>query len=897
MLLSKIFWLTLLARPLQASTASLLRSVSADSPDAGREQVRLSTGWRFWRSENIPDGIIYERRSDASNESLLELKPWILPMGNAFINDPEDWHDQPDSNLDIDIEYTRSGFDDSGWENVTIPHDWAIRLPFLTGSRPVIPTSMGNLPVHGVGWYRKQLDLSAEDARKKIYLDVDGAMAYPMVWVNGKLAGGWPFGYNSFRVDITPHIKTGESNILAIRAENPAGRSSRWYPGAGLYRNVWLTKVSPVHVAHWGTFISSREVSDASAVVDLSVTVENRAESNAEVLVLTEVFEFNTQSQNIGRSVAKFEPAKLEISATDGKASFNGSVTIRGPHLWGPPPAHQPNLYAAVTRVYQGKRLVDEYETKFGIRSLEFHPDNGLLVNGQKVYLQGVNQHHDLGPLGAAFNVRAARRQLEMLRDLGANAIRMSHNPPAPELLELTDEMGFLVINEIFDSWEESKTPLDYSLIFQDWREPDLRAFIRRDRNHPSVIVWSYGNEVKEQSSDDERAAEIAIYLRNICHAEDPTRPTSTSMHFSSPNMTLPTTQDVISLNYQGEGMRYGPAYEHITGGNHKTPQYQAYHDAFPDKLIMGSEVAPSLSTRGAFLFPVTPYNSAPVNDSYGGNSKTREISAYELYTADAGSSADRIFMTQDEKPFVSGGFVWTGWDYLGEPYKYSSLHTGGWGIIDLAGFKKERFWLYQSRWRPDLKMAHIIPHWNWPGREGEVTPVHVFSAADEAELFLNGQSQGRLKKGTEEYRFRWDDVKYEPGELYVQTYKGGSEWAADKVQTTLEAYSLHLSADRGHVASDGDDLVFVTMEVVDAEGKVVPKSNNTAIFSVSGPGEIVATTNGNPGDFTAFTSLERRAFNGLALAIVRSYAGASGELKVRATSEGLQGTEISIEV
>ena len=448
----------------------------------------------------------------------------------------------------------------------------------------------------------------------------------------------------------------------------------------------------------------------------------------------------------------------------------------------------------AVTTVSQNGKTVDRYETPFGIRSLNLKPD-GLYVNGERIQIKGVNNHHDLGALGAAFQIRAAQRQLEMLRDMGCNAIRTSHNPPAPELLELTDQMGFLVMDEIFDSWVRQKTPFDFHLIFPDWHEQDLRAFIRRDRNHPSVFLWSVGNEVGEQNTGEQGAA-IARELVDIAHQEDATRPATASMNSAKPNSPFAAAVDVITLNYQGEGIRDSPAFANFQG-NRTPPQYPAFREKFPGKAILSSESAAAYSSRGAYLFPVEAGISAPVRDGSGGDSKNRHVSAYELYTADFGSSADKVFGSLDRNPYVAGEFVWSGWDYLGEPTPYSASRSSYFGIIDLAGFKKDRFYLYQAHWRPDLPMAHILPHWTWPDRVGQVTPVHVFTSGVEAELFLNGKSLGRKKRGEYEYRLRWDDVVYQPGELKVVAYKNGKEWATDTVKTAAAPAKLVLSADR----------------------------------------------------------------------------------------------------
>jgi beta-galactosidase len=451
--------------------------------------------------------------------------------------------------------------------------------------------------------------------------------------------------------------------------------------------------------------------------------------------------------------------------------------------------------------------------------------------------------------------------------------------------------MGLLVVDEIFDSWERKKTPLDFHLIFPDWHEQDLRAMVRRDRNHPSVILWSVGNEVGEQYTGEEGAA-IAKRLHDIAHDEDPTRPTTTAMNWAKPDMPLPAVLDVVSLNYQGEGIRDTPEFEG-TDRIRTPPQYPAFRAKFPDKVIMSSETASALSSRGVYLFPVSKELSAPVRDGRGGDSKIRHVSAYELHAVDFGSTADKVFASLDRHPFVAGEFVWTGWDYLGEPTPYYSSRSSYSGIIDLAGFKKDRFYLYQSRWRSDLPMAHILPHWTWPERVGQVTPVHVFTSGDEAELFINGKSQGHKKKGPYEYRLRWDDAVYAPGEVRVVAYKQGKQWATASTKTAGAPARLEMTPDRARIRADGSDLSFVTVRVVDAQGVTAPRADNRVKFTLDGPGEIVATDNGDPTDLEAFKSHERKAFSGLCLVIVR--AKQPGTMMLRAESPSLQSATVTL--
>jgi beta-galactosidase len=876
-----------------------------------RERISINHNWKFYKYKSAgdadeliydvrPDVVTHDDEVDADTEpedaerveaDRQVLKPWILPSGNAFIKDRARRHERPEGNPGSDFTFVQSDFDDSGWETVHLPHDWAAKGPFLVGPEAAGTGGMGRLPSPGVAWYRKKLEISESDAGKSIFLDVDGAMSYAIVWLNGHLVGGWPFGYSSWRLDLTPYIEPGGENQLAIRLDNPP-YSSRWYPGGGIYRNVWLTKTNPVHVGHWGTNITTPEVSARSARINLVVTIDNDSNEDAVVRAVTRIYNLDENGRRTGRTVVSFEPVEITVAA-DTSTTIRGSVTIRNPRLWGPYPQQTPNMYVAVTSLYQDGDPVDVYETNFGIRSLELDPDRGVIVNGEHIYLKGVNQHHDLGPLGGAFNTRAAERQIEILQEMGTNAIRMAHNPPAPELLDLTDRMGVLVMNESFDVWERRKTPLDFHLIFPDWCEQDMRALIRRDRNHPSVIVWSTGNEVGEQYTEA-AGADWSRTLTAIVHEEDPTRPVTASINFAKPPMEFPATMDIISLNYQGEGIRFAPEYAHLQGIT-THPLYNSFREAYPDKVILSSENAAALSSRGTYLFPVVDAESAPVSDGIGGDPEKYYVCSYELYTAPFGSSADRVFRSLEQHPFVGGGFVWSGWDYIGEPTPYYDARSSYFGVIDLAGFRKNRFYLYQSHWRPDHPMVHILPHWNWSDRAGEVTPVHVFTSGDEVELYLNSESLGKKQKGEYEYRLRWNEVIYEPGELKAVAYKDGAQWAETTVKTTDEPAKLYAGADRDEITADGYDLAFISVEIRDDNDLYVPNAHNHIRFSVEGPGEIVATENGDPTNFTPFPSHEREAFNGLALVIVRGISGESGEITVSAESDGLKAAEIVV--
>lgn len=817
------------------------------------------------------------------------LKPWILPTGNAFIKDPAKRHRRPEAKdgatPGADFPFVQGDFDDSQWESLELPHDWGIEGPFLQGWEAEVGGGMARLASHGVAWYRKKLNIPAEDKGRQIYLDIDGAMSYAMVWINGHLAGGWPYGYNSFRLDLTPYINFGGVNQLAIRIDNPP-KSSRWYPGGGIYRNVWLVKTHRVHVARWGSYIRTPEVTEEKALIDLNLALENHSAAPVTAGLSTSIYYLDEQGKKSGKAVGNITTEEVIIEA-GGEQEVKASTLLKNPKLWGPAPTQKAHLYLAETEVLIEGRVVDRYQTRFGIRSLAFDAEKGLFVNGEHIMLKGANQHHDLGALGAAFNKRAAERQLKVLQEMGCNAIRMAHNPPARELLELCDEMGFLVIDEIYDVWERKKTPFDFHLVFPDWWEQDARAFIRRDRNHPSVIMWSLGNEVGEQYTGEEGAA-LAQKLHELAKQEDPTRPTAASMNYARPHMAMPPVMDAISLNYQGEGIRNAPAYKHLKGIN-TVPLYPAFHEKFPGKMIISSENAAALSSRGEFIFPVDGGVSAPVSDSTGSDPANMQVSAYELYTAPFGSSADKVFGSLEKHPYVAGGFVWSGWDYLGEPTPFYLARSSYYGVIDLAGFKKERFFLYQAHWRPDFPMVHILPHWNWPERIGEITPVHVFTSGDEAELFLNGESLGRRKKEKYEYRLRWDEVKYEPGELKAVAYKDSRVWSEEVIRTSGETAMLKAEADRDQIAADGRDLSFVTVRLCDEKGEIVPTAKNRIRFSLEGPGEIVATDNGDPYCMTAFPSPERDAFNGLILAIVKGRKNEAGTLSLKAEADGLK--------
>ena len=717
-------------------------------------------------------------------------------------------------------------------------------------------------------------------------------MAYATVWLNGKFVGGWPYGYASFELDLTPYVEFGGENVIAIRLDNPQ-ESSRWYPGGGIYRNVWLVKTAPVHVAHWGAYVTTPEVSRQSATVKIDVTMENSSRKDDVATMTAAIYAVNASNQKVGAPVATSPRVEMEVSAQK-QTQKQVLLTLANPKLWS---LAQPNRYVVVVTVETPGKPGDRYETLFGIRTIKFDVSEGLLLNGERVKIQGVCDHHDLGALGAAINVRALERQLEILKEMGVNAIRTSHNPPAPELLELCDRMGLVVMDEAFDAWRRAKKRNDYHLLFDDWHEKDVRAMVRRDRNHPSIILWSIGNEIGEQR--DAAGHQIAMTLAKIVREEDSTRPVTAGAN-------------VNESGYNG----FQKTIE-VFGYNYKPTEYGAFRAINPNIPLFASETASTVSSRGEYFFPVFEDKSRGKADF--------QVSSYDLYAPPWATPPDTEFRGQDEFPFSAGEFVWTGFDYLGEPTPYGGdsgipltftdpavqtrvnaeirdtgrikvpSRSSYFGIVDLCGFKKDRFYIYQARWRPDFPMAHILPHWNWPERAGQITPVHVYTSGDEAELFLNGKSLGRKKKDRYEYRLRWDDVKYQPGELRVVAYKNGKRWAEDTVKTTGPAARLEMKPDRASIRADAEDLSFVTVMITDGQGLLVPRSNHRIQFEVSGPGEIVAVDNGDATSLESFQSKDRKAFNGLCLVIIRGKAGTPGQIKLSAQSRGLTAATIFV--
>ena len=769
-------------------------------------------------------------------------------------------------------------FDDRKWEQVTIPHDWAIYGPFSRDNdlqnvaitqnfetqASVKTGRTGGLPYVGVGWYRTTL---SAPAGKRVTLEFDGAMSEARVYVNGKEVCQWPYGYNAFYQDVTDCLnKDGKPNTLAVRLENQP-QSSRWYPGAGLYRNVRVVVTDEIHVPTWGTRITTPYVSEEYASVKLATTLAGA--NGKDVRIKTDILDPD------GKKVASKEHLRRVNEGMELEQNF----LVNNPKLWTP---ETPSLYKAVTQIYEGKKLVDEYTTRFGIRSVAIVADKGFMLNGKPRKFQGVCNHHDLGPLGAAVNKAALRRQLTLLKDMGCDAIRTSHNMPAPELVELCDEMGFMMMVEPFDEWDIAKCENGYHRFFNEWAEKDMENMLRHFRNNPSVVMWSIGNEVPTQC--DQQGYQVLAFLQGICHRLDPTRSVTCGMDQVSCVLEngFATLLDVPGFNY-------------------RTFRYQEAYDLLPQSVVLGSETASTVSSRSVYKFPIESKKDAKYDD--------HQSSSYDLECCSWSNLPDEDFALAEDYPWTMGQFVWTGFDYLGEPSPYDTdawpNHSSLFGIIDLASIPKDRYYLYRSLWNKHSHTLHILPHWTWPGREGEVTPVFVYTDYPEAELFVNGKSMGRQRKLTRQesealrgkdslwlqrrYRLIWDQVKYQPGELRVVAYDQNGNKAEEQVTRTAgKPHHLEIVADRTQLGADGKDLAYLTIKVVDKNGNLCPADNRSVRFSVKGAGKYRAAANGDPTCLELFHQPKMSAFHGQLTAIVQTGEKA-GEIIFEARAKGVK--------
>lgn len=777
-------------------------------------------------------------------------------------------------------------FDDKQWEAVTVPHDWAIYGPFdrshdlqevavtqnLETAASVKTGRTGGLPYVGVGWYRTTFEAPAG---KLVSLVFDGAMSEARVYVNGQEVCFWPCGYNSFHCDVTPYLnKEGAKNLLAVRLENRS-QSSRWYPGAGIYRNVRVVATEAVHVPVWGTQLTTPHVSAEYASVCLKTTVEGAGTKDVRIL---------TQILSPEGEVVASKDNTMKINHGQ---PFEQNFLVDAPRLWSP---ETPYLYKAVSKIYVDGQQTDEYTTRFGIRSIELVADKGFFLNGQHRKFQGVCNHHDLGPLGAAINVAALRRQLTLLKDMGCDAIRTSHNMPAPELVELCDEMGFMMMVEPFDEWDIAKCENGYHRFFKEWAEKDMVNMLRQYRNHPSVVMWSIGNEVPTQCSPE--GYKVASFLQDICHREDPTRPVTCGM-------------DQVSC-VLANGFA---AMLDVPGLNYRTHRYVESYGKLPQNLVLGSETASTVSSRGVYKFPAELKKQAVYDD--------HQCSGYDLEACSWSNVPDEDFALADDYDWTLGQFVWTGFDYLGEPSPYDTdawpSHSSVFGIIDLASLPKDRYYLYRSIWNKRDNTLHVLPHWTWPGREGENTPVFVYTNYPEAELFVNGKSYGKQRKLTADearalqgkdslwlqrrYRLMWTDVPYEPGELKVVAYDNSGKKVEEKiVRTAGKPHHLEVVADRTALSADGKDLAYITVRVVDKDGNLCPADDRLVSFTVKGAGSFRAAANGDATCLDLFHLPRMHAFSGQLTAIVQSGAE-SGNLVFEAKAKGVKAGKLTLEV
>jgi beta-galactosidase len=763
-----------------------------------------------------------------------------------------------------------TAFNDAAWRRLDLPHDWSVEGKF-SKDNPATPEG-GALP-GGIGWYRKTFTIPAADKNELFYIDFDGVYQKSTVWINGHQLGFRPNGYISFRYELTPYLNFGGSNVIAVKVDNSVQPNSRWYSGSGIYRNVWLVKTSKVAaVQHWGTYFTTSNVSDTSATVNAEITVKAHGYE-----VETAIYDADGKKVNPTPSHRRITNVVLARPDTNSVHVVHQTYHISNPKLWS---TDRPYLYTAVTHVYSingnsgQKKLEDDYTTTFGIRYFNFDPDKGFSLNGKPMKILGVCDHHDLGSLGAAINTRALERQLQMLKAMGCNGIRTSHNPPAPELLDLCDKMGFVVMDEAFDCWEWKKVKYDYHLYFKEWHKRDLEDQILRDRNHPSVIIWSIGNEIPQQS--DTSALRVAPELAAIVHSLDRTRPITTA------NDRPDTSNKIIKSGAID-----------LIGYNYHEYNYATFHDRYPGKKFIATETTSGLEMRGHYDMPSDSIRIWPPqwDKPFKGDSGNR-VSAYDNVRPPWGSTHEATWKVMKKYDFLSGMFIWTGWDYLGEPTPYSwPSRSSYFGIIDLAGFPKDIYYMYQSEWT-DKPVLHIFPHWNWT--QGKLIDVWAFyNNADEVELFLNGKSLGVKKKQGDDLHIMWR-VKYEPGTLKAVSRKDGKVVLTREIHTAGPAAKIELIADRKDIKADGKDLSFITVKVLDKYGNLVPDANNLVNFKLSGPGFIAAVDNGDETSHDPFKADYRKAFNGLALAIVQTRKK-EGEIKITATSAGLAPATVTL--
>ena len=782
-------------------------------------------------------------------------------------------------------------YDDAKWRILDLPHDWSIEADFSL-KNPATPGG-GALP-GGIGWYRKDFVVDKFDEGKNVYIDFDGIYWNSKVWINGHLLGERPNGYISFRYDLTPYIKVGERNVIAVRVDNSKQPNSRWYSGSGIYRNVRLVTTNDLHVDLWGTYVTTPTVTKDNAEIKIETNIKNSSD-------LSQTFElYSILIDKDGKEIAGINNS--ESVGIGENISMNQSLKVSNPILWS---IDNPYLYKIVTRIEQNGKLVDEYETPLGIRYFSFDPNKGFFLNGESVKIKGVCNHHDLGFLGAAVNTRAIERQLEILKEMGCNGIRTSHNPPAPELLDLCDKMGFIVMDEAFDMWRKKKSPYDYSQYFPEWHERDLTDLILRDRNHPSIFMWSIGNEILEQWSDinadtldlqqanmvlnfantlnkkDIDAKELhvnsllTIKLADIAKKLDPTRPITTGNNETEPSNHIfrSGAMDIIGFNYHENN-------------------WVNFHEKFPNQKLIITESTSGLMSRGYYEMPSDSMNIWPERWDKPFDRPVHHCSSYDNCHVPWGSTHEDTWRLVKNYDHISGVYLWTGFDYLGEPTPFWwPSRSSYFGVIDLAGFPKDIYYMYQSEWT-NKDVLHIFPHWNW--KEGQIVDIWAyFNNADEVELFLNGLSLGKKAKEKDVYHVFWR-VPFQKGTLKAVSYKDGKEVLTREVKTTGDPISIKLTADRQTIKADGKDLSFITVEALEAEGNPVPVADNLINFTIEGDGFIAGTDNGDPTDPNSLKKPSRKLFSGKALAVVQSHKKA-GKIILKATSSNLKQASIEI--
>jgi beta-galactosidase len=763
--------------------------------------------------------------------------------------------------LGDDDKAKNEAYNDSQWRQLTLPHDWSIEGAFSEKH----PTGQGGggLPT-GIGWYRKTFTVPAASQSKNLFVDFDGVYCNSEVWINGHYLGKRPNGYISFRYDLTPYLRFGaEKNVMAVKVDNSAQPNSRWYSGSGIYRNVWLSTTSKSYIPLWGSFVTAK-VNTANAIVSMQTQVvvkQKDLQLRAAVYTAT------------GQLVNAITTAIDDTADTT--TTINQNIIVGSPKLWS---VSNPYQYKVVLQVLSGKQVIDKYQTYVGIRSFNFDKDKGFTLNGEAMKIKGVCMHHDLGALGAAINVRAMERQLEILKDMGCNAIRTSHNPPAPELLDLCDRMGFLVMDEAFDMWRKKKNKQDYHQYFPEWHKRDLEDQVKRDRNHPSVFMWSIGNEIREQF--DSTGITITRELVNMVKALDTTRPVTSA---------LSEADGKKNFIYQSGALD-------VLGFNYHPETYADFPKNYPGQKFLAAETISGYATRGYYDTPTDSTRHWPTSSKAKFTQGNAEfaVPAYDNVAAYWGSTHEETWKIIKKHDFLSGEFVWSGFDFIGEPVPYPwPARSSYYGIIDLAGFPKDVYYMYQSEWtsRPVL---HLLPHWNWePGRTVDVWAY--YSQADEVELYLNGRSLGIRKKQGDELHVVWK-VPYEAGTLKAVSRSNGRIVLTQEIRTAGAPAKIQLVADRSLIKSDGKDLSFITVKVLDAAGNVVPNADNLVNFTIKGKGTLAGVDNGSQSSMESFKEPQRKAFHGLCLAIVQA-GQTAGLLTVTAKADGLAPATVSIRV